>query len=40
MVGAASPETVLQAVKRLRIRDAEARKAGAELDTIEGGLAP
>ena len=38
MVGAASADTVLAAVKRLEPSDAEARKAGAELETIEGGF--
>ena len=38
MVGAASADTVLAAVKRLEPMDAEARKAGAELETIEGGF--
>jgi hypothetical protein len=38
MVGAASAATVLAVVKRLAPSDAEARKAGAELETIEGGF--
>jgi len=38
MVGAASADTVLAAVKRLEPSDAEARKAGAELEAIEGGF--
>ena len=38
MVGAAAADTVLAVVKSLEPMDAEARKAGAELETIEGGF--
>ena len=38
MVGAAAADTVLAVVKSLEPMDAEARKAGADLETIEGGF--